>query len=301
MKKSLGLKICASILVAPIFASFARGAFAADTPTYSIKVGGSELYSATEKKENIEETASFEAGTKEGTGTLTLNGYTGGSITTDLTDLTINVVKDSTITSTTKSIYSTGSALTIMGTGKLEVSNSIEVSGTFTQESGELTVKDNDIVSKGTIKINGKVTARSISLSAAAPTNSNSAATYGKILIGEKANVTVSKDITANYTTTATAKGIELTKVCASPAASIINIAGTGTIKTSTVFSADGSKAITGGLKIASSYCTEAGKSSSTTKDDTKNPDTLDAIYYYVAALVASSAILIYRRHLAKR
>ena len=288
MKKSLGLKICASLLAVPIFAIFGRSAFAADA--YYLKIDDLDIYNALSKESNIEETATYDPAT----GILTLDGYKGKAITTNLAKLTIKVVKDSTITDTVKTLVSGGN-LTITG-GNLTLSNGLDVAGSLTFESGTLDLGSTDITAKGTVKINGTVKAGSILVTATSPT-------VAKIMLTEKADVTVAKTIAANYTTAATVKGIELTKVCASPNASIINVEGTGSIKTSSVFSTDGKTAISNGLKISGSNCTSTVSTDNNNKNSNneKNPNTADNVVFYVAALVASSAILIYRRHLAKR
>ena len=288
MKKSLGLKICASLLAVPIFAIFGRSAFAADA--YYLKIDDLDIYNALSKESNIEETATYDPAT----GILTLDGYKGKAITTNLAKLTIKVVKDSTITDTVKTLVSGGN-LTITG-GNLTLSNGLDVAGSLTFESGTLDLGSTDITAKGTVKINGTVKAGSILVTATSPT-------VAKIMLTEKADVTVAKTIAANYTTAATVKGIELNKVCASPNASIINVEGTGSIKTSSVFSTDGKTAISNGLKISGSNCTSTVPTDNNNKNSNneKNPNTADNVVFYVAALVASSAILIYRRHLAKR
>ena len=288
MKKSLSLKICASLLAVPIFAIFGRSAFAADA--YYLKIDDLDIYNALSKESNIEETATYDPAT----GILTLDGYKGKAITTNLAKLTIKVVKDSTITDTVKTLVSGGN-LTITG-GNLTLSNGLDVAGSLTFESGTLDLGSTDITAKGTVKINGTVKAGSILVTATSPT-------VAKIMLTEKADVTVAKTIAANYTTAATVKGIELNKVCASPNASIINVEGTGSIKTSSVFSTDGKTAISNGLKISGSNCTSTVSTDNNNKNSNneKNPNTADNVVFYVAALVASSAILIYRRHLAKR
>jgi hypothetical protein len=282
MKKSLGLKICASLLAVPILAIFSRSASAAVNTT--LKVGSEDIYTASGSESNLEETATYDATSK----TLTLKGYQGKAITTDLVQLTINVAADSTITDTNTTLVSTGN-VTVTGK-KLTLANGISVDGGFILEAGNVDLGSSDLVSKGTIKINGAIKARSITVSTDAPTR-------GKIMFNEKADVIVTKDISANYTTSTTTKGIELNKVCAN--AQIINVEQTGkTASTTTLFSSDGKAGVTNGVKISSALCTTPADDK---KEDKTNPDTADSIYFYVAALVASSAILVYRRHLAKR
>ncbi|MCR5832564.1 MAG: hypothetical protein K6G36_01290 [Candidatus Saccharibacteria bacterium] len=281
MKKSLGLKICAGLLAVPILGTFCRGAFA--TTNSILKVGNEDIYTANGKESNNDETATYDATTK----TLTLKKYQGKAIDTDIASLTIKVAEASTITDTVKSIHSTGN-LIVTGE-KLTVSNGIDTEGGFTLDSGNVDLGATDLTAKGTIKINGTIKAGSISLTAESPAKA-------KIMFDAKADVTVSKDITANYTTKITTKGIELNKVCAN--AQIINLEESGkSTASTTVFSSDGKVGVTKGVKIASSVC---DTKTDTKTNDKENPDTADSIYFYVAALVASSAILVYRRRLAK-
>ncbi|MBR5027318.1 hypothetical protein IKX64_01870 [Candidatus Saccharibacteria bacterium] len=283
MKKSLGLKICASLLAVPILGTFCRGAFAVTNST--LKVGSEDIFTATGSESNAEETATYDSTTK----TLTLKGYKGKAIDTDIASLTINVTEASTVTDTVKTLHSTGN-ITITGK-KLTLSNGLDVDGGFILESGEVDLGTTDLTAKGTIKINGAIKAGSIVLTAESPAKA-------KIMLNEKADVAVTKYINANYSTKATVKGIELNKVCAN--AKIINIDGTGkTASTTTVFSSDEKTGVTNGVKISSALC-ETSKDEEK-KEEKKNPDTADSIYFYVAALVASSAIFVYRRHLAKR
>ena len=282
MKKSLGLKICAGLLAVPILGTFCRGAFA--TTNSILKVGVEDIYPGTAetKKSNEDGTATYDKATKA----LTLKGYTGKAIDTDIDTLIINVTEDSKITDTVKTLHSAGN-VTINGSKKLTLSNGIDVEGSFTLESANIDLGTTDLTAKGKISINGAIKAGSISLTAADITK-------GKIMFGEKADVNVSKDITANYTSKVSQLGIELNKVCAN--AKIININNTGkTATTTTVFSTDNTTGVTKGVKISSALCEDKGT------NDKVNPDTADGIYFYVAALVASSAILVYRRHLAKR
>ena len=288
MKKSLGLKICASLLAVPIFAAFTHSVSAAEA--YYLKIDDLDIYNALTKESNIEETATYDPAT----GILTLDGYEGKAITTNLAKLTVKVEKDSTITDTVKTLVSSGN-LTITG-GTLTLSNGLDVAGSLSLESGTLNLGSSDITAKGTVRIGGTINAGSIIVTATSPA-------VAKILIAEKADVSVSKSIIANYTSSATVKGIELNKVCTNPTTTIINVEGTGSVKTSTVFSANGTTAITGGLKISSANCASTVPTDNSKKTDNteKNPNTADNIALYAVALVASSAILIYRRHLAKR
>lgn len=289
MKKSLGLKICAGLLAVPLLATFSHGAFAADE--LELMVGSEDIYTASGTEKNVDETASYDASTK----TLTLDNYKGKAITTNLASLTINVKTASTITDSAKTTLQSSGLITITGK-KLTLSNGISVDGGFILEAGDIDLGATTLTSKGTIKINGAIKAGSISLTA-------NAITDGKIMFNEKADVNVSKDITANYASAVTQKGIELNKVCAD--ADIINISGTGkTASTTTVFSTDGKAGVLRGVKISSAICPsekETEKKEEQKTEDKENPDTADSIYFYVAALVASSAILVYRRHLAKR
>lgn len=282
MKKSLGLKICASLLAVPILATFGRGALA--TTNTTLLVGNQDLYTASGTESNGDGTAVYDSTTK----TLTLKGYKGKAIDTDIASLTINVTEASTIIDTKKTLHSTG---IVTVTGKtLTLSNGIDTEGSFILESGNVDLGTTDLTAAGTIKINGSIKARSITLTAESPAKA-------KIMIYEKADIAVTKDITANYSTSASQKGIELNKVCAN--ADIINLAGTGkTATTTTVFSSDGKTGVTNGVKVSTALCSDTKEDSKSGKE---NPDTADNIYFYVAALVASSAILVYRRHLAKR
>ena len=284
MKKSLGLKICAGLLAVPILATFSRGAFAVED--LEILVGSEDVYTSTGTEENAEKTASYDAATK----TLTLDNYKGKAISTNLASLAINVKTASSITDTKTTLSSTG-LLTITGK-KLTLSNGISANS-FILEAGDIDLGTSTLATEGTIKINGAIKAGSITLTA-------NSITDGKIMFGEKADVNVSKDVTANYASSVTQKGIELNKVCAD--ADIINISNTGkTASTTTVFSTDGKAGVIRGVKISSALCSSDKKEEKKTDDDKENPDTADSIYFYVAALVASSAILVYRRHLAKR
>lgn len=292
MKKSLGLKICASILAVPFLASFAHGALAADADPQLI-IDDLDIYNPLQAQSNSDDTATYDPST----GILTLDGYKGGAISSNLPKLTIKVEKDSSITDITKTLVYKGEDLTITG-GTLTLSNGLDSDGRVALESGTLNLGTSDLTAKGNISIKNTVVAGSILVNAASPTNA-------KIIITEKANVTVSKTIAANYTTETTTKGIEINKVCAKPAASIVNISGTGSVKTQTVFSVNERTAVNTGLNISNANCGTTPASSTTTNktstETEKNPNTADNVALYVAALVASSAILIFRRHLAKR
>ncbi len=66
--------------------------------------------------------------------------------------------------------------------------------------------------------------------------------------------------------------------------------------------SADGKSFTSGTITFTAGTCNSPAPTTTTKpKEDVENPDTFDAIYVYVAVLVASSAILGYRRYLAKR
>ncbi len=280
MNKSLGLKVCAGLLAVPILATFSHSAFAVNSV---LKVGSEDIYTATGTEKSVDETAIYDAATK----TLTLKGYQGKAIDTDIASLTIKVTEASTITDATATTLKSSGNVTVTGQ-KLTLSNGIAVDGSFTNDSVNIDLGATDLTAKGTIRINGALKAGSVTLNSDSPTKA-------KIMISEKADIAVTKGIVANYTTGATQKGIELNKVCAD--AEIINITEAGKAATmSTVFSTDGKTGVTKGVKISSALCNETKKS-----ENKENPDTADNIALYVVALVASSAILIYRRHLAKR
>ena len=89
---------------------------------------------------------------------------------------------------------------------------------------------------------------------------------------------------------TTTRKGITIdSTLCTTPRASITNISDTS--GTMTTFSTDGTAAIANGITV-STTCAE---------ENPDVPETLDAVYVYALIFVASSAIFVYRRHLAKR
>lgn len=105
------------------------------------------------------------------------------------------------------------------------------------------------------------------------------------LTIDDGATIVTTGDIAAYHKATGTA-GIKLgSKLCAK--------SGNTDIKTTTNSSFPAIYTLGGPVNLSASNC----KNSKT--PDT--PETLDAIYVYVAILVASSAIFAYRRYLAKR
>ena len=105
------------------------------------------------------------------------------------------------------------------------------------------------------------------------------------LTIDDDATIVTTGDIAAYHKATGTT-GIKLgSKLCAK--------SGNTDIKTTTSSSFSAVYTLSGPTSLSASNC----KNSKT--PDT--PETLDAIYVYVAILVASSAIFAYRRYLAKR
>ena len=107
------------------------------------------------------------------------------------------------------------------------------------------------------------------------------------LTIDDSATLATSGDISV-YHKTAGTTGIKLgAKLCAKDKKA--------EIKTSTPSSETWAALyrIAGPISLSSTYCS-GGKTPST-------PETIDAVYVYVAILVASSAIFAYRRYLAKR
>ena len=286
MKKSLGLKICAGIAVFSALAFLPSSAYALNN---RINVGIDNLISSgpNGSGSNDEGTATYMSDTK----TLILDGYTGGAIDTDIDSLTIQVLNDSEITATTTAIRSTGNVTITVNEGKtLKAAGDIATTGSFTLSSGNLDLGAKDLkVTNGNIKIDGNLKAANISLSDTDNT------TQAKITINDGASVEVTGGIKANYNFAATEKGIILgSKICSNPAAEITNKAGAGSTRavTTTFTSTAAPDGITNGIKLSAAACSANG---------VDNPDTLDMIYVYAAILVASSAILGYRRYIAKR
>ena len=289
MKKSLGLKICAGIAAFSAIAFLPSTASAVNT---SIKVDGVDIFVSgpNSVESNDDNTATYYGDTK----TLILDGYTGGAINTDIDSLVIQVLNNSEITAVTNGIKSTGNVTITVNDGKqLKSAGNIDVTGNFALSSGTLDLGAKDLkVTDGNIKIDGAIKAANITL------NDTNSASQAKISINDGASVEVTKSIKANYNFAATEKGIVLgNKICASPAAEVSNVTGTGSSKatTTTFTTSELTSGVTDGIKLSAAACSATGE------EGVDNPDTLDAIYVYAAILVASSAILGYRRYIAKR
>ena len=289
MKKSLGLKICAGVATFSALAFLPSSAYAVNT---AINIDGDKLFVSgpNSVESNDAGTATYYGDTK----TLILDGYKGGAIETDIDSLTIQVLNDSEITATTNAIKSTGNVTITVNEGKsLKSAGNFDIDGgSFTLTSGALDLGTKDLkVTEGNIKTDGSIKAANITL-----VDTNKSA-QSKITIDDGAAVEVTKAISAKYNYAATDKGIVLgSKICAFPAAEVENVAGTGTSKaTTTTFTTSTlTSGITDGIKLSAAAC-------SATEDGVENPDTLDMVYVYAAILVASSAILGYRRYIAKR
>ncbi|MBR6532462.1 hypothetical protein IKT64_01690 [Candidatus Saccharibacteria bacterium] len=105
------------------------------------------------------------------------------------------------------------------------------------------------------------------------------------LTIDDSANLVTTGDVAAYHKATGTA-GIKLgSKLCSK--------SGSADIKTSSSSSFSAIYTLGGPVNLSADNCKNS-KSPDT-------PETLDAIYVYVAILVASSAIFAYRRYLAKR
>ncbi len=180
---------------------------------------------------------------------------------TNVANLTIKLTSNSSASSLTAK----GSNITINGTKSLSL-------------SGDLSVTD------GNLKFtSGSIAARNIVL------KDNDDATQNKITIENQAVLSTSGSIKATYAYTTSTKGIVLANsLCTNPVASIINLSEAS--GTTTTFSTNGTTAATG--LATTTTCTE---------ENPAVPETLDAVYIYAIIFVASSAIFIYRRHLAKR
>ncbi len=288
MKKSLGLKICAGIAAVSALAFLPSSAYAVNT---TLKVDGESIFVS--GPNSVMSTEGTDGATYHGdTKTLILDGYKGGAITTDIDSLTIQVLNDSEITATTAAIKSTGNVTVSVNNGKtLKSAGPVDITGSFALESGSVDLGANDLkVTNGNIKITGAIKAANITLI------DNDKTSQAKITINDGASVEVTKSIKANYSFDATEAGIVLgSKICASPAAEVKNIAGTGSSKatTTTFTTSELTTGIDSGIKLSAEACSADG--------NVKNPDTLDMIYVYAAILVASSAILGYRHFIAKR
>lgn len=295
MKKSLGLKICAGLAVVSALAFLPAKTFA--TTNTTLKVGGETLFSGEPngKKSNLQSTATYDVDKK----ILYLSGYNQGAITTDIDALTIVVTDDSAITGTSAGIATVDGAsanitVSINEGKKLTAKGGVDLHGTFTLSSGSLDLGEGALkVTNGNVKFTGgSLTAGSVLLS------DTDATTQAKISIDATASVKVSKSINAVYNFAATEKGISLAnKICSNPAAEVTNINGTGSAKvTTTLTNATATNGITTGVELSTAACSAEGASA-----PVDNPDTFDMVYVYAALLVASSAILGYRRYIAKR
>lgn len=276
MKKLSMVKVGIGVIAAAFFAFLPGKTLAADG---SIKIGGEELWVASGSETNGAETAKYTASTK----TLEFNGL-------DTTTIIINVPDALTIKlgnngSHAASINATGN-ITMTGTKTLELSGNYKVKGDFNLNGPSLVMLTGDLeVTDGNLKLTkGSVSAKNITL------KDNDNAKQAKITISEDANFSVTGGVSAVYNYTTTTKGITLASaLCTTPFTSIINIDGAS--GTTTAFSIDGNSAAAGGFSTTTT-CTE---------ENPEVPDTLDAVYIYAIILVVSSAIFIYRRHLAKR
>ena len=295
MKKSLGLKICAGIAVVSALAFLPTANTYADT----LSVGGENLFKAGPNSEqpNDDLTATYKGDSK----VLILDGYKGGMISTDIEGLTIKVVDDSEITSTSTAIKSTGQVTISVDKGKtLKSSGNFTISEGLTVSTGTVDLGTKNIeVTDGNIKFSegSYIKAANITL------NDTDKTSQAKITIDNGATVEVTGAIKANYKFATEEKGIELGKnLCTAPAAEVENVAASTTNKSniSTTFTTSSFKSgISNGIKISSEGC--SSKIVDEDGNEVENPETLDMIYVYAAILVASSAILGYRRYIAKR
>lgn len=296
MKKSLGLKICAGIAVVSALAFLPGKTYALNS---SLKVGDDILFqgsASSSPSANLDRTATYDPSSK----TLIIDGAQSeeplGPIVSDISGLVISIVSDATIDSESGAAITSDGGVTISSSaGKtLTVKGDAKISGSFILQSGNIDLGKNSLtVNEANLKIQGgSINAGSIVLK---DTNASSQA---KIQIENDTKVKVAEYIKASYSFAAADKGIALgDKICANPAAVISNINGTGAEKVSTVFTNDANKnGITSGLSLSAEACEEVASGESI-----ENPNTLDMVYVYAAILVASSAMLGYRRYIAKR
>lgn len=147
--------------------------------------------------------------------------------------------------------------------------------------AGNITVNDQNI----TIKTGASQAGKSISKITVA-----GGSTVGQpvLTIDDSASLVTTGDIVVSHKAAGTT-GIKLgAKLCAKGnGAEVVKSAGAAGSSFTTVYT------VKGPVNLSASNCT-SDKSPNT-------PETIDAVYIYVAVLVASSAIFAYRRHLAKR
>lgn len=142
--------------------------------------------------------------------------------------------------------------------------------------TGELTINEQDATIKTTSAQTGKTVSK-ITVTGQKPV----------LTIDDSATLATSGDISV-YHKTAGTTGIKLgAKLCAKDKKAEIKTSNPSSETWAALYR------IAGPISLSSTYCS-GGKTPST-------PETIDAVYVYVAILVASSAIFAYRRYLAKR
>lgn len=267
MKKFFGHKLCASLVLAFLFSLIPLNAFAATSHVF-VNGNSEDLYVASGSKSSTNGTATYTASTK----TLTLKNYSGKTIASDVDGL---------------KIVSNGSNRIIADAGKAAISVK---NGSLTISGGSL-----NLGSAALVVENGNLTIENINLTASSIGLTDTDSTVqNKITIGNGAIISLSGAMTAQYSFNATTKGIVLnSSICVSPSAEIKNIK-SGSLTVST-FTANGTSKLNN-FSLSSSNCAASGNGGTV-----ENPDTIDTVYIYVAILVASSAILLYRRHIVKR